>query len=446
MNLDKIYNQVLIRMRLRVERTLVVGSGRGEISPGGVDIPQIKMTVLEGDKPQEVPYIPGSSLKGSIRSVCETVIRTFIPDYKDSKILCYENAPEERTDCGKEGKPMCMICDTFGNTNRASKVAVDDAFLTEQSLSNLDALIQQRTGIRINRQTGTVVAGALYTAEFVPKGTEFEFNLLFTNILPAELKLVLLAMRLFNEGRFKMGGQKSRGMGSVSFHVDKVVTYLPKLYRFEPFAREDGGWRWITADELLDQLFEKITEERLEEALQAQLIYEVPPEAWDDVIRPEGQKALKELATRLYPLEEGKGNFSLVVRKKGEEESVKIADFAFKLKGDLSKASIEESPNGLEYIISVDKVGKELFESAYRSAFDFLSQIKLESKNTEEFRLPGKAVIPLAFSVVREGKSRRARIVLEVAQESKPLHDLLIWLEWAEMLVAPVPRGVNNEG
>jgi CRISPR-associated RAMP protein (TIGR02581 family) len=447
MNLDKIFNQVVIDVRLAVNRTLVVGSGQGDITPGGIDIPQIRMTTgRQPDFPGE-PYLPGSSLKGAIRATCETVIRTFIDSYRASGILHYDDAPEEQTDCGKENEPLCMMCDTFGNTNRISKVSFDDAFLTPDSWNLLrEVAVQSRTGVSISRQTGAVKTGALYSVEFIPRGAEFEFQILCTNILPAELKLLLLAMELFNRGRFKLGGQKSRGMGSVTFEVAKVTTYLPKLYRFDPFARENGGYRWLTGEEVIERILERGMGEEIEtEMVEASVIYEVPAGAWSAVSSEAGITYLRDdLVPRLYPVQANEqGMFQVkVCPDDSSTEAISLGRYSLRPGGDLEHVTIEEQINRMEYAITIEGQSERLLTGTYHSAFEFLGGIEKASRATEELRLPGAPRLPV---VVRqadaEGRAGPVKVMLKVAAESKRVHNLLVWLGLVQMLIAPPEEG-----
>jgi CRISPR/Cas system CSM-associated protein Csm3 (group 7 of RAMP superfamily) len=61
-------NRWLITATLRMKTALSVGS-RASLLPAGSDLPVIKT-------PEGVPFIPGSSLKGVIRTYVERVLRT----------------------------------------------------------------------------------------------------------------------------------------------------------------------------------------------------------------------------------------------------------------------------------------------------------------------------------------------------------------------------------
>jgi len=408
MNFDKIYNQTQIKVTLTVEKTLLIGSGEGDISPTGIDIPQLRLTQLDNGIPVEVPYIPGSSLKGGIRSTCETMIRTYLGN--NSGIICYEDAPVEEGCCGNDGGTLCLMCDTFGDVNRMSKVCFDDAFLIDTT--NLLETIQHRTGIKISRKTGTVAGRALYKLEFIPKGARFKFNILCTNILSSELKLLLLTMRLYNDGRFKLGGQKSRGMGAISFDVDKITIFLPKLYRYSPFIKTNNSYTW--SSELPDDMGNCI-------------ILTVPKDKWNEV------KGIKnkiiELAKCLYPVEEssteGPGTITVKIRKEENIEEDVIGVFKLNLTGEVS--GVSESDNGLEYIIEKESL-RTLFDKVYQSAFDFLGDIVSEVKQDEPYRYLGKAgIITIPFGGITNFTIKQG--------EGEKLHTLLVWLDLTKMIL-----------
>lgn len=413
MNFDRIYNQAKIEVTLTVQRSLVVGSGQGDISPTGVDIPQIRLTQLTDGQPLEVPYIPGSSLKGAIRSVCETLVRTYLGG--DGALICYEDTPKEQGCRRASEGALCMMCDTFGSTDRMSKVFFDDAFLTDESAANLLEAVQHRIGIKISRKTGTVETknGALYKVEFVPRGTTFRFNILCTNILASELKLMLLAMRMFNEGRFKLGGQKSRGMGAIKFDLNQVTVYLPKLYRYAPFVHDNDGWRWL---------------ETLPADLGNEIVFEVAEKDWEAVLQAMGR--VTRLVQRLYPLAanapEGRSRVTVVLRKGATGEIHEVGTFGLTLAGPVT--GVSESGNGLEFIIQRREL-TELFEQVYQSAFDFLGDVAQAAPEEEPYRALGQAekvVVPLPL----DNDVKYLTVV-----KGERLHTVLVWLGLARWLV-----------
>jgi hypothetical protein len=247
-----------------------------------------------------------------------------------------------------------------------------------------------------------------------------------------------LALELFNQGRFKLGGQKSRGMGSVTFDVDSITTYLPKLYRFDPFTAENGNgsYRWLSGGEILERIIgrEEIADEAMEDLVEASIVYKVSGDDWPTLSSDEGLAYLRDdLIPRLYPLTLSEdGNFKIRMRHREEEETVSLGRYNLRSGGDLSQVQIEEQINQMEYAITQTHQADQVLTENYRSAFEFLSGIEKECRASEELRLPGLSHIPTRFR-----RADEKAIVLKVADTSRRAHDLLVWLGWAQMLIAP---------
>jgi hypothetical protein len=220
--------------------------------------------------------------------------------------------------------------------------------------------------------------------------------------------------------------------------VDSVTTYLPKLYRFDPFERESGDYRWLSGDEILERIIdrEEIETEAMEELFGATVVYEVPAgDDWATLSSDEGLAYLRDdLVPRLYPLTPADdGTFRLEIRSRGEEETAaSIGRYDLRLGGDLSQVEITEQINQMEYAIVQENQADQMLAENYRSAFEFLSGIEKECRASEELRLSGLSHIPTRFQ--REDGSS---IVLGVSKGTRRAHDLLVWLGWAQMLIAP---------
>lgn len=158
---------VCIKARLVCKTGLHIGGTEAGMGIGTSDSPVIK-------DPKGTPYIPGSSLKGKMRSMLE---------YKYKK--------------GEGGNPcgcgldlsQCPVCTIFGpNTNRPhglgpTRIIVRDAFLSDGSLKDWEAarsegkdFTETKTETAIDRKTGKARSG-LRAQERVPKGTEFDLNI-----------------------------------------------------------------------------------------------------------------------------------------------------------------------------------------------------------------------------------------------------------------------------
>lgn len=101
----------------------------------GTDNPLIKIKIGE----ENVPYIPGSSLKG--------VFRNFIERIASSAGQSVCNPLDHKSACQKESDKQCIVCQIFGSQQIASHVYISDAL----PLPETEYTIHIKPGIAINR-------------------------------------------------------------------------------------------------------------------------------------------------------------------------------------------------------------------------------------------------------------------------------------------------------
>lgn len=209
----------VLRGIIRCETALRIGGSRETMEIGGLDNPVIKHPITM------MPYIPGSSLKGKMRSLMELKMgkigRNGTP-YNGKK----ENG-EEDTEC-----PISRVFGPHQNTSHhfgPTRILVRDACLTpeweelfrkrREEFGNAFLELKQETSI--HREIGIAQYGTLRTNERVPAGTEFAFEIVIRNFdwYPNEaeenLKVVTEAMRLLEQDY--LGGSGSRGYGKIVF-------------------------------------------------------------------------------------------------------------------------------------------------------------------------------------------------------------------------------------
>lgn len=199
--------QLVKKIKINTSITLITGlhiGGNSEnVEIGGIDNPVIKLA-SKGD----VPYIPGSSLKGKIRCLLE------------------QTAGAPKVGLDPKVNNLFGITESKANntTNQPSKIIVRDAMLSDESkkmlldCDNLDMpytenkfenVIDRVKGIAQHpRQTERVPAGAKFNAEFV------------INVWDDDDEHVLMA--LFEKGirlleNDYLGGSGSRGYGQIKF-------------------------------------------------------------------------------------------------------------------------------------------------------------------------------------------------------------------------------------
>lgn len=189
-----------------------IGGSKDDLQIGGVDNKVIK------DPVSGEAYIPGSSLKGKMRSQKEKILGAKKRD----------GTSDDRNPCGCG---ECNICKVFGaHKNTESKVApsrliVRDAYFTEETRrlfeqfadSNRD-FYEEKPENLINRKTGTAEHPRF--TERVPKGSKFGLELLI-NVYDVDNgdeleKFVKESLVLVEESY--LGGSGSRGYGKVRFN------------------------------------------------------------------------------------------------------------------------------------------------------------------------------------------------------------------------------------
>lgn len=207
---------------LVVETGLHVGAGKEGIEIGGMDSPIVKHP-HSGE-----PYIPGSSLKGKLRSLLEWALD------------CVE---QDGSVWGSDGKreygPSDPILRTFGVTHKQwkggpTRLVVRDAHLDPEWVKSVLGrglpLTEEKTEVVIDRIQGKAKEGVgPRRMERVPAGARFPFEMLFKEYAVNGdegktdrqcLARVFEALRLLEQDA--LGGSGSRGYGRVKIHDLKL--------------------------------------------------------------------------------------------------------------------------------------------------------------------------------------------------------------------------------
>lgn len=201
------FKMKLIEGKIKVVTGLHIGSGNTEMHIGGTDNPVIKNAVTNE------PYIPGSSLKGKMRSL----LRLYRGgDDSNELVVKLFGAGGDK----KNAKPSCL--------------SFWDCFLTEDWKKKQDKMYTEvKMENTIDRVKGT--ANPRNTERVLPSA-EFDFKLTVKtydgeDVLPD----VLRAMKLLEMDA--LGGSGSRGYGKIKFENLTVDgnDIQADLDKFEPF-------------------------------------------------------------------------------------------------------------------------------------------------------------------------------------------------------------------
>ncbi len=197
----KDYAQLVADLRLKSGLHIGTGEkvGRGEPLP-------VMLSRRTGQ-----PFIPGSSIKGKMRHLLELSYGRKETNPEDKGSPCW---------CGK-----CQICILFGSgsmskTFEPSRLIFRDCSLnitSEELLEKID--LEEKPGVRIDRNTGKAASGALFPINRIPEGIEFNFEIstrIFENDNPDSLGQ-WLAMGLLLMEQDALGGGGTRGSGHIEF-------------------------------------------------------------------------------------------------------------------------------------------------------------------------------------------------------------------------------------
>jgi len=205
---------------IRVSGTLVnlapLRVGIGREPPLGATVDNTFLRIRRSG--EEIPYIPGSTIKGVLRNYFEQLARLKYPELHD---------PWDRDKIEKEAEEgrFCVVCGTFGSTKIASHIRVFDAYPTSKVTTNI------KTCVGIDREFQAARPGILYTEEFVEPGYEWSFKMDIINIqFPEggdERSLLLTeTIRALKLGLISFGARKSVGFGQIQLKEAKWVKYV----------------------------------------------------------------------------------------------------------------------------------------------------------------------------------------------------------------------------
>ena len=275
-------SRFIITGQLTTITGLRIGAGGSESAqPAASDLP----VLLGADN---LPFIPGSSLRGVLRSQIERIVRTLEPISSTQKYngrgacnpvvgneWCITNermkalrqeqerrpnpdkcfADPDKWFAGQVWHDTCRVCQTFGSAWLASRVRIADLHLVDPDESR----IERRDGVAIHREKETVEDK--YDFETLPAGTSFELYITAENLSEEEFGLLWLGIQELKEGHIQVGGFKGRGLGWVKLDHVKIKGVQAKdknALRRYLIDRQLGEVSQNKASSCLDQLLKQM--------------------------------------------------------------------------------------------------------------------------------------------------------------------------------------------
>lgn len=255
----KLVAKIFITGKIKAETGLHIGGSKSSLDIGGVDLNVIKT-------PKGEPFIPGSSLKGKLRSMLARVegseaVNRSGAENKEAKVadedFAYLNQLFGRSGDDKDGMAKGEV----------TRLVVRDASLDVKAFEKMDFdLDDEYTTVKwentIDRRKGT--AEHPRQLERVPAGAQFDFDIVYDlyddgdkekykpsdkerehyggqvkmerTIAEKHAWSIFVAMKLLQDDY--LGGQGSRGYGKISF---KDVTVSQKSINRETGAYETAA-------------------------------------------------------------------------------------------------------------------------------------------------------------------------------------------------------------
>jgi CRISPR-associated protein Csm3 len=227
---SKLIKKIIFKGQIIAESGLHIGGSNMSMAIGGADAVVVRNAI------SNQPYIPGSSLKGKMRSLTEKLFGISTP--QDSTVT---SGPYQGSinDVGVASHIVCKLYGTVGKNfknedgaglkNIPSRLIVRDAPMSAKSVDELKnssytdmPFTEVKTEVVIDRVTSAATPRQL---ERVPAGTAFEFEMVL-NVFEGDdekrlVDFVYVGLRLVEDDF--LGGKGSRGSGQVKIDVKEVL-------------------------------------------------------------------------------------------------------------------------------------------------------------------------------------------------------------------------------
>ena len=233
------YNRALVDFRLETLSPLLIKAGDSGLDPTAADLTCVRTRhALHG----LTVYIPGSSLKGVLRSVIEASLRgrtspriPAVCDPLQQDNTCHRSQGQaDRPTSSAVYKQQCPVCRMFGSQRLRGRAAVRDLFPWDPGASANPKMVaggdnhrsanhlEHRPGVAIDRLSGAVRHGP-WDQELVPAGVSFFGEVALENYQVWQLGLLVEGFERISDGLARLGSSKSRGLGRARVEITQIV-------------------------------------------------------------------------------------------------------------------------------------------------------------------------------------------------------------------------------
>lgn len=212
---------IVIAGELECVSGLSIGAQVEDFEIGGLDNPVIK------DPVTGQPYVPGSSLKGKLRTLLEWSAGKVVPVERRGSLTA---GPHQ---CSEPSCPVCTIFGTAAEQSRQgpTRLIVRDAFATPDTLMMWDRSLGPNlfTEIKSENTLDRVTSRANpRQMERVPAGSRFALEMTYFLYAAGDrgmLESLVQAMALLEDSA--LGGSGTRGSGRIRFR-EMSLTLKPR--------------------------------------------------------------------------------------------------------------------------------------------------------------------------------------------------------------------------
>jgi len=206
--MSKLSHYIKVTSAIELLTGMHIGGSKDEVKIGGIDNPVIKNPITN------LPYIPGSSLKGRFRMALE---------------LKYNDTTLEKKGTGPSQDPnnVSKVVKLFGSGSaKTSEEPTRFIFRDANLLVGYEdyAITEEKIEVKIDRNKLAAFEGGNRIQERVPAGAKFDFEVMIRVFEGDDEKLFISRLneaKKIVELEF-LGGSGSRGYGQVKFDEFKI--------------------------------------------------------------------------------------------------------------------------------------------------------------------------------------------------------------------------------
>ncbi|MEO0082695.1 MAG: RAMP superfamily CRISPR-associated protein [candidate division WOR-3 bacterium] len=231
---------------LITEQPLLIGSGEVEVEGGDNGVQRLQFARLASGSRL---VIPGSSLKGAIRTYAEALS----PSCRAVTDNCRR----------------CPACTIFGSTDHQGRLCFADSVLGQGVATQKIRIVQRRGPKRECRgrkfyyfeYPKHTPGSQMEEVEVIPKDVRIVCTATFLNLTKWELGLILLAMGLGHNGvvkpfSLKLGGGRNRRLGRVRFLPETVKIECRTRYLEELVEKSKSAAKEHSREDLISAYIE----------------------------------------------------------------------------------------------------------------------------------------------------------------------------------------------